>query len=138
MISLIVGNKGTGKTKRLIETLEQKANTSSGHVVCVEKGKKLTYDVTHKVRLIDTENYGISSYDELYSFIGGICAGDHDVTDICIDGTLKIGGRDFEGLVHFLDRLSALAEDANTNMLLTISCDQSELPDGIHHVAQII
>lgn len=138
MISLIVGNKGSGKTKRLIDTLEQKAATSTGHVVCIEKGKKLTYDVTHRVRLIDTETYGISSYDELYSFVGGICAGDHDVTDICIDGTLKIGGKDSEGLVHFLDRLSALAEEASTNMLLTVSCDPSELPEGIHHVAEII
>ena len=134
MISIIVGNKGTGKTKKLIESIEKKVNESSGHVVCLEKGQKLTYDLTHKARLIDTERYGISSYDELYSFVGG----DHDVTDLYIDGTLRIGGNDYENLIHFLDRLSALSEEAHTNMLLTISCDESELPEGIHHVATII
>jgi methylglyoxal synthase len=80
----------------------------------------------------------ISNYDELYSFISGVLAGDHDITDVFVDGTLKMGGKDYENLVHFLDRLSAVVEEENVNMLLTISCDEADLPEGIHHVAETI
>ena len=138
MIKLIIGNKGSGKTKRLVELTNDAVKNSSGNVVCVEKGMKLTYDITHKARLIDGEHYGISTYDELYSFISGVLAGDHDITDVYVDGTLKMGGKDYESLIHFLDRLSAVVEEENVNMLLTISCDESELPEGIHHVAEIV
>ncbi len=138
MIKIIVGNKGTGKTKKLIDSINARAEESNGNVVCIEKGMKLTYDITHKAPLIDGEHYGISTYDELYSFISGVLAGDHDITDVYVDGTLKMGGKDYESLVHFLDRLSAVVEEENVNMLLTISCDESELPEGIHHVAEIV
>lgn len=107
MIKIIVGNKGSGKTKRLIDSINARAEESNGNVVCIEKGMKLTYDITHRARLIDGEHYGISNYDELYSFISGVLAGDHDITDVFVDGTLKMGGKDYESLVHFLDRLSA-------------------------------
>ena len=60
----------------------------------------------------------------------GVSPGDHDITDVYVDGTLKMGGKDYESLVHFLDRLSAVVEEENVNMLLTISCDESELPEG--------
>ena len=138
MIKIIVDSKGTGKTKKLIDSINARAEESNGNVVCSEKGMKLTYDITHKARLIDGEHYGISTYDELYSFISGVLAGDHDITDVYVDGTLKMGGKDYESLVHFLDRLSAVVEEENVNMLLTISCDESELPEGIHHVAEIV
>ncbi len=138
MIKIIVGNKGSGKTKKLIDSINSRAEESNGNVVCIEKGMKLTYDITHKARLIDGEHYAISSYDELYSFISGVLAGDHDITDVFVDGTIKMGGNDYENLVHFLDRLSTVVEEENVNMLLTVSCDESDLPDGIHHVAEIV
>ena len=138
MIKIIVGNKGSGKTKRLIDSINARAEESNGNVVCIEKGMKLTYDITHRARLIDGEHYGISNYDERYSFISGVLAGDHDITDVFVDGTLKMGGKDYENLVHFLDRLSAVVEEENVNMLLTISCDEADLPEGIHHVAETI
>ncbi len=138
MIKIIVGNKGSGKTKRLIDSINARAEESNGNVVCIEKGMKLTYDITHRARLIDGEHYGICNYDELYSFISGVLAGDHDITDVFVDGTLKMGGKDYENLVHFLDRLSAVVEEENVNMLLTISCDEADLPEGIHHVAETI
>ena len=138
MIKIIVGNKGSGKTKRLIDSINARAEESNGNVVCIEKGMKLTYDITHRARLIDGEHYGISNYDELYCCISGVLAGDDDITDVFVDGTLKMGGKDYENLVHFLDRLSAVVEEENVNMLLTISCDEADLPEGIHHVAETI
>ena len=82
MVSIIVGNKGSGKTKRLIDMVNHAADASRGNVVCVEKGQKLTFDVAHRVRLVDTEAYGINSYDEYYGLLSGLCAGNYDLTAI--------------------------------------------------------
>ena len=132
MISIIIGQKGSGKTKKLIENINARVEESHGNVVCIEKGLKLTYDLTYRVRLVDSDRFAISNYDELFGFISGICAGNYDVTDIFVDGTLKIGGQDKNDLVKFLERLSTLADMAKTKIMLTISCDENELPEAIH------
>ena len=94
MITLIVGKKGSGKTKKLIERANAAVQKSDGNVVVIEKGLKLTYDISHQARLIDVEAYGIQNIDGLYGFISGICAGNYDVTDLYIDSTLKVIGQD--------------------------------------------
>jgi len=132
MISMIIGHKGSGKTKKLIENINARVEESHGNVVCIEKGQKLTYDLTYRVRLVDSDRFSIGSYDELFGFISGICAGNYDVTDIFVDGTLKIGGQDKDALLSFLERLSKLADMAKTKIMLTVSCDEEELPEGIH------
>ena len=88
MIQLIIGNKGSGKTKKLIDLVNTATETSKGNVVCVEKGDTLTYSITHKARLIDAESYGINGYGELYALLCGIQSANHDVTDIFVDATL--------------------------------------------------
>lgn len=82
MVTLLIGKKGTGKTKKLISLANEAVATSAGNVVVIEKGAKLTFDVTHKARLIDTDQYEVQGYDVLYGFVCGICAGNYDVTDI--------------------------------------------------------
>ena len=74
MVTLLIGKKGTGKTKKLISRANEAVAASNGNVVVIEKGAKLTYDVTHKARLIDTDQYSICGFDMLYGFISGICA----------------------------------------------------------------
>lgn len=98
MVTLLIGKKGTGKTKKLISLANEAVAASTGNVVVIEKGSKLTYDVTHKARLIDTEQYLISGYDMLFGFISGICAGNYDVTDILVDSTFKICPRLLQAL----------------------------------------
>jgi ABC-type molybdenum transport system ATPase subunit/photorepair protein PhrA len=132
MISLIIGRKGSGKTKKLIDNINARVEESHGNVVCIEKGLKLTYDLTYRVRLVDSDRFAIEGYNELFAFISGICAGNYDVTDIFVDGTLKIGGQDKAELVKFLERLAALADLAKAKIMLTISCDEEELPEAIH------
>lgn len=132
MISMIIGNKGSGKTKKLIDTINARVEESHGNVVCIEKGLKLTYDLNYRVRLVDSDRFSIASYDELFGFISGICAGNYDVTDIFVDGTLKIGGQDKGDLLKFLDRLSGLADMTKTKIMLTVSCDEAELPEAVH------
>ncbi|MCI9273058.1 MAG: hypothetical protein HFE39_03775 [Clostridiales bacterium] len=136
MITLIIGNKGSGKTKKLIQLANESVEKSNGNVVVIEKGAKLTYDITHKARLIDTDQYGVKGFDAFYGFISGICAGNYDVTDILIDSTLKIGGRDMDALVDFLSKLSKLAEQTETKLALSVSADASELPDGLDAIAE--
>ncbi len=135
MIKLIIGNKGSGKTKKLVELVNDAANTSLGNVVCVEKGDTLTYSVTHKARLIDTEDFGIAGYGEYYGLVAGIKAGNHDVTHVFGDATLKIGGRDFDGLVAFLERVAAISD---VEFTFTVSADKTELPKKIFDLAEII
>ena len=133
MIKLIVGNKGTGKTKTLITMTNDAVNKSTGNVVCLEKGLKLTYDILHKARLVDTDDYNVKGFDSLYGFIAGLMAGNYDITHIFIDATLKIGGRDYEAFATMVDKLSALKSTEHIQeMVFTVSCDKSELPERLH------
>lgn len=138
MISLIIGNKGSGKTKHLIENVNAAAKTTNGNVVCIEKGNKLRFDVSSSVRLIDTDEYGINGYDAYYGFLSGICAGNYDVTDIFGDATFKIIGRDMQVVADFIKKVSALAEASNTKFTFTLSCDESEIPAEVFTYAKKI
>ncbi len=138
MISLIIGKKGSGKTKHLVELVNAAVDSSKGHVVCVEKGLKLTYDLTHKARLVDSDEYGIDNYEALYGFISGMCAGDYDMTDIFVDATLRIGGRDYDKFADFIEKLSKLCAIASVQVTFTVSCDEADLPAKVFDFAKKI
>lgn len=138
MIKLIIGNKGTGKTKKLIDLVNTTASASNGSVVCVELGDVLTFSISHKVRLIDVKNYSISGYGEYYALLSGICAGNHDVTHVFGDATLRIGTRDYEALADFLARVKELSEQNDADFIFTISCDEADLPARIFEIAEKI
>ena len=138
MISLIIGKKGSGKTKKLIDNVNAAAQTSKGNVVCIEKGNTLTFNVSSTARLVDSDVYGITGYDAYYGFLSGICAGNYDVTYIFGDATLRIIGRDYEVVADFIERVSALAEEAGTKFTFTLSCDESDLPARIFNFAEKI
>ncbi|MBR4622267.1 MAG: hypothetical protein IKO44_01880 [Ruminococcus sp.] len=126
MINLIPGKKGTGKTKILIDNIREGLSTATGNVVCIERGMKLTYDIPHKVRLVDAEEYGINSFDAFYGFVAGMLAGNYDIQQVYVDGILKIGGRDYEALGDMIEKLAMLAKDIK--IVLTVSADVDELP----------
>lgn len=138
MVTLIIGKKGTGKTKKLIALANETAAASTGNVVVIEKGAKLTYDITHKARLIDTDAYEISGYDMMFGFLSGICAGNFDVSDILVDSTFKICPEAVEGLEEFVVKLNKLAEASETKFTLLISAAESELPEGLKAVCHEI
>ena len=131
MVNLIIGNKGSGKTKRLIELVNSAVEKSNGNVVCIEKERLLTYNVNYRARLVETDHYNVSGYEAFYGFLSGIVAGDHDITDVLVDATLKIGGKDFAALAAFLKKVSELSDIAEQDFTFTISAAESELPEEI-------
>ena len=132
MIKLIIGNKGSGKTKKLIDLVNAAAKTNPGSVVCVEKGGNLTLNVAKEARLIDVDGYGISGYDEYYAMLCGIAASNYDITHIFGDATKKIGGG-LEGIEDFFKRLSANKE---IEYVFTVSCDEADLPASVLELAE--
>ena len=131
MISLIIGKKGTGKTKVLVEKVNDAVHVSSGNVVCVEKETKLTYDVNYRARLVAADTFAIKGYDAFYGFLSGICAGDHDITDIFVDATYRIAEdseRTGEALAAFLKKVNELSKISDTKFTFTISSEADELP----------
>ena len=91
MIKLITGKKGTGKTKILVDMINNAVKDTNGDLICIEKGAKLTYDISYKVRLVDSDRFAIEGYEAFYGFIAGMFAGNYDIKEIFIDGILKIG-----------------------------------------------
>ena len=134
MISLIIGKKGTGKTKVLVQHVNDAVHVSSGNVVCVEKETKLTYDVNYRARLVAADTFAIKGYDAFYGFLSGICAGDHDITDIFVDATYRIAEdkeRTGEALSSFLKKVDELSKISDTKFTFTISSEMEELPEAM-------
>ena len=134
MIKIIIGKKGSGKTKKLVDLVNAATNESLGNVVCIEKGDTLTYSVTHKARLIDADSYKIAGYGEYFGMLAGIKAGNNDITHIFGDATLRIGSRDYDELVVFFERLGAIDD---VEFLFTISADKDELPKKLFDIAEV-
>ena len=126
MINLIPGKKGTGKTKILVDSIKKASENATGNVVCIERGMQLTYDLPHNVRLADSEEYGINSFDSFYGFVAGLMAGNYDIQEVFVDGILKIGGRDYDALGNMLEKVAVLTKDVNVTF--TVSADVDELP----------
>ena len=129
MIKLFIGGKGSGKTKTLIEMVNNAVTESKGNVVCIEKGDKLIHDITYKARLIDTDAYAVTDAEALYGFIAGILASNSDITDIFVDSALKIVGNDVDAFDKMLAKLDKIT--AEVNLVMTASIAVEDCPDGI-------
>ena len=129
MIHVIMGLKGSGKTKKLIDSINTAVASANGDVVCIEYGKKLTYDVTYKVRLVDSKEYGISSPEMLKGFLSGLHAGNFDITNVFIDNLYKTIGADKAAGEDFVVWCAKFAADNNMEITITISEDPAEASD---------
>ena len=124
MVKLIMGLKGSGKTKQLIELVKIADEYEQGDVVCVEKGSKLTYDIPHTVRLIEASQYKLEGYDFLKGFISGMHSANYDITHIFIDSVLKIVGVNLdERAEEFLEWCENFGKRENVKFTLTFSAD---------------
>ena len=126
MIHLIMGLKGSGKTKKLIDAINAAVAEAHGDVVCIEYGKALTYDVTYKVRLVDSKEYGIRSAEMLKGFLSGLHAGNFDITNVFIDNLYKTIGNDKTAGEDFIAWCAKFAADNAMEITITISEDPAE------------
>ena len=129
MIHVIMGLKGSGKTKKLLDSIHNAVAEAHGDVVCIEYGKKLTYDVSYKVRLVDSKEYGINSSEMLKGFLSGLHAGNFDITHVFIDNLYKtIGNAAGEEFVTWCAKFAA---DNEMEITMTISDDVADAPEAI-------
>ncbi|MBE7054570.1 MAG: ATP-binding protein [Ruminococcaceae bacterium] len=131
MINVIIGEKGTGKTARLIEAVHNAEQAATGSVVFINKGKRHVLDLSHKVRLVDTEEYGVASYDEFFGFVCGILSQNYDIAHIFIDSITKIVNDDMVALEKFLDKVNVVAEQNNAEIQIILSMNPDSASDGI-------
>ena len=129
MLKLIIGVKGTGKTKALINLVNGAVEASHGSVVCIEKGVKLRYDVKYQARLIDTNEYSITDAQSLYGLIAGILASNHDVTDLFVDSALKIANNDIVAFDNFVKEVDELSQKLGVNIVMTSSIPVEDASD---------
>ena len=131
MLKLIIGVKGTGKTKALIDMVNKATEVSEGSVVCIERGLKLRYDIKYRTRLINTNDYLIFDAQSLFGLIAGILASNHDVTDLYVDSSLKICSDDINAYEKMILELDELAEKHSVNIIMTASIPSEEASDII-------
>ena len=123
MIKILIGGKGSGKTKTLIELTNNAAETSKGSVICIEKGDKLTHEITYKARLVDSDYYLVNDAEALFGFIAGILASNNDITDIFVDSALKICGNDVAAYEAMLPKLANVVKDVHLVMSASIAVE---------------
>ena len=123
MIHVIMGLKGSGKTKKLLDSVHEAVSSASGDVVCIEYGKKLTYDVNYRVRLVDSQEYGISNPCMLKGFLSGLHAGNFDITHVYIDNLYKTIGNDRAAGEAFILWCAEFAKANNMEITVTVSDD---------------
>ncbi len=132
MVQLIIGLKGSGKTKRLVDMVRDAVNEETGDVVCIEKERKLTFDIPYQARLIDAGVYDIGSYEFLRGLICGVHAGNYDITHFFIDNFYKlVNDRSPEALVAFLTWLDKFSEREKISFVISLSVDAASLPESV-------
>ena len=131
MIHVIMGLKGSGKTKKQIDAVHAAVADAHGDVVCIEYGKKLTYDVSYKVRLVDSQEYGISSPEMLKGFLSGLHAGNFDITHVFIDNLYKTIGADLAAGEEFIVWCAKFAADNNMNITISVSEDPANASEMV-------
>ena len=131
MIQVIMGLKGSGKTKRLIDAINNSVSKAEGDVVCIEYGKQLTYDVNHRVRLVDSKEYGINNLDMLKGLLSGLHAGNFDITNVFIDNLYKTIGVDHAAGEAFILWAANFAEANDFNITVTVSDDAAKASEEV-------
>ena len=128
MVQLIVGKKGKGKTKHLLDKVNSEVQNVSGNIVYLDKSTKHMYELNNKIRLIDVSSYMISNSDEFVGFICGIISQDHDLQQMYFDSFLKIACLENESIEPVIEKLEKIGEAFGVDFILSVSMDESELP----------
>ncbi|MGN1135473.1 MAG: hypothetical protein ACI4SF_04570 [Oscillospiraceae bacterium] len=135
MVKIITGKKGTGKTKILIDMINDASKKSDGYVVCIDKSEKLRYDIPTNVRIVDTDANNIYSFEAFYGLVAGLVAGNYDIKEIFVDSILKVGGADFEALGAVLNKIDKLTA-SDVSVTFTVSAELADLPESVSKYAK--
>ena len=131
MVQLIVGNKGKGKTKHLLEKVNLQVKETKGNIVYLDKSTKHMYELNNKVRLIDVSQYMITNHDEFAGFICGIVSQDHDLEQMFLDSFLKIACLENADITPVIEKLEKISQNYGIDFVLSVSMDESELPEAL-------
>ena len=131
MVQLIVGNKGKGKTKHLLEKVNLQVKETKGNIVYLDKSTKHMYELNNKVRLIDVSQYMFTNHDEFVGFICGIVSQDHDLEQMFLDSFLKIACLENEDITPVIEKLEKISQNYGIDFVLSVSMDESELPEAL-------
>ena len=132
MVNIIMGLKGSGKTKKLVDLVREAVNAETGDVVVIEKERKLTYDIPYQARLIEAGSYDIGSYEFLKGLICGVHAGNYDITHFFIDNFYKlVGDKSAEALEAFLVWLEKFSNQENISFIVSISADPETVSEKV-------
>ena len=132
MIKLIIGKKGSGKTKELINDVHNSINVENGNIIFICNGDRHVLDLNHSVRLIDVAEFDTNDYRIFKSFINGVLSQNYDITSVFIDSLFKIVPDDADNLTQFIEDIDAISENRNIKFTICISADKDELPDSIY------
>lgn len=132
MISLLIGSKGTGKTKKMIGLANEEIKKAKGNVIFVDDDKRHMYDLKHALRFISMDEYPVNNVDEFFGFLCGIISNDYDINKIYIDGLLKVMDTSLDELPKLIDKLENMSNKYEIDFFMTISCTQDQLHEGLH------
>ena len=131
MVELIVGTKGKGKTKVLLDRVNGAVKEANGSIVYLDKSTKHMYELNNKVRLIDVSSYPLKNADEFGGFICGIISQDHDLEQIYLDSFLKVSKLEDADVTDTLDQLDKIGEKYGISIVVSISLDKEEIPEAL-------
>lgn len=137
MVELVVGAKGIGKTKVLLEKAAQAVKDANGTVVYVDKNKQHIYELSNKIRLVDITQYPVKGTDGFYGFLSGMIASDHDLEYVILDSFLKITGIEEGDIVEAIKTVKNLSETYSVNFVISISRTEKEIPDEIRELISV-
>lgn len=131
MVKLLIGTKGTGKTKVLLDNVNSAISSADGNVVFISSNTSQDmYNISSKARMIDTSEFDIASWDALFAFICGIISGNYDITNVFVDGTLKIV-KELDGFESFLEKIEEIGKKFDVKFEMSVSIDAASAPDYI-------
>ena len=132
MVKIIMGLKGSGKTKKLVSMVEEAVKSDNGNVVVIEKERKLTYDIPHQARLIDAGDYDIGSYEFLKGLVCGLRAGNYDITNVFVDNFFKlVNDKDPVAMAAFIEWLVKFSEAEKIEFVVSVSADVETCPESV-------
>jgi hemerythrin superfamily protein len=131
MIQVLIGNKGEGKTKQLIDRANESVKGSKGHIVFIDDSNRHIYELNHKIRFINTTDFPMKNENEFYGFVCGIMSEDHDIEEIYLDGLLKLAQTDIHTAQNLIQKLTKLSERYNVKFIISITCETKTIPDDL-------